>query len=234
MIKDSHFHPTIYARLTSLIDTGDFSTLISYLDSLSNAHFRTAGYMLGENLMASVQIDVFWELFVTLNEYNSRAFLVTTLKALSIRMQNEGVSLHHPSFVAYCHRIHDNEVERKKILLQLLPVLREVHDIRNLFDYLGMRNMTEWDPYLMRFQTLPCLYLLFLSLRQSEDNKDYLIRVAYYLMKQGNTLGFNFASLMKTYFGLSELKGVFSLTLKPFELARLETSYDAFVGVMRF
>jgi hypothetical protein len=56
--------------------------------------------------------------------------------------------------------------------------------------------------------------------------------VAYFLMKRGDALSFNLASLMKEYFGLEEMKGTFSLRLKPFELARLETSYRAFCDKM--
>jgi hypothetical protein len=47
-------------------------------------------------------------------------------------------------------------------------------------------------------------------------------------MKRGDGLSFNLASLIKAYFGLDELKGTFSLRLKPYELARIESSYKAF------
>ena len=60
------------------------------------------------------------------------------------------------------------------------------------------------------------------------------IILAYFLMKNGDAMSFNLASLMKTYFALNELKGTFSLSLKPFELARIESSFEAFRNAMSY
>ena len=124
-----------------------------------------------------------------------------------------------------------NEVDRQKTLHLLLPYLKDDVQVRGLFQCFSMEAQ-EWIPYLIKVNTLPCAFVLFSSLRYIEHERDYLVRIAYYLMKRGDGLSFNLASLMKAYFGLEELKGTFSLQLKPFELARLENSYKAFCEKM--
>jgi hypothetical protein len=51
-------------------------------------------------------------------------------------------------------------------------------------------------------------------------------------MKQGDGLSFNVASVFKIYFGLDSIRGTFSLQLAPYELSRLEQSYEAFAKVV--
>ena len=41
-------------------------------------------------------------------------------------------------------------------------------------------------------------------------------------------LAFNMASILAAYFGLGQLPGTFSLTLSPYELSRLDASYEPF------
>jgi hypothetical protein len=41
------------------------------------------------------------------------------------------------------------------------------------------------------------------------------------------------ASLLRLSFGLEEVRGTFSLSLEPYQLARIEQSYDAFLQTMK-
>lgn len=41
------------------------------------------------------------------------------------------------------------------------------------------------------------------------------------------------ASLIREYFGLDEVKGTFSLRLRPYQLSHIETSYESFLDIMR-
>ena len=52
------------------------------------------------------------------------------------------------------------------------------------------------------------------------------------LMRRGDALGFNLASLLKAYYGLDALKGTFSLNIQPYQLARLSADYRAFCQAM--
>jgi len=75
---------------------------------------------------------------------------------------------------------------------------------------------------------MPVFYVLFHTLKYVEHDRSILIRTVYFLMKRGDDRSFNFASLLRSYFGLEEVKGTFSLKIEPYQLARLEGSYEAF------
>ena len=229
MIRDVHYSVQIDRRIRPAVCQEDFDELLELLDSFSNSQFRTAVYMLGERYALELSADGFWRLFSVLLQRDSKAFLIVMLKALVKRMEKGEASIEDEGFKNLCHIM--NEVDRQKTLQFLLPYLKDEEQVRYLFRCFSM-EANEWIPYLIKVNTLPCAFVLFSSLRYIEHERDYLVRIAYYLMKRGDGLSFNLASLMKAYFGLEELKGTFSLQLKPFELARLETSYKAFCDRM--
>ena len=229
MIRDVHYSVQIDRRIRPAVCQEDFDELLELLDSFSNSQFRTAVYMLGEKYALELSADGFWRLFSVLLQRDSKAFLIVMLKALAQRMEKGEASIEDEGFKNLCHIM--NEVDRQKTLQFLLPYLKDEEQVRYLFRCFSM-EANEWIPYLIKVNSLPCAFVLFSSLRYIEHERDYLVRIAYYLMKRGDGLSFNLASLMKAYFGLEELKGTFSLQLKPFELARLETSYKAFCDRM--
>lgn len=229
MIRDVHYSVQIDRRLAPFVVAEDFDGLVSLLNSFSNSQFRTAVYMLGERYSQELPAEGFWRLFSVLLQKDAKAFLVVMLKAMIERLENGDVSINDEGFKELCCMM--NEVDRQKTLHLLLPYLKDDVQVRGLFQCFSMEAQ-EWIPYLIKVNTLPCAFVLFSSLRYIEHERDYLVRVAYYLMKRGDGLSFNLASLMKAYFGLEELKGTFSLQLKPFELARLENSYKAFCEKM--
>ena len=230
MIKDVHYSVMLDKRLAPLVVQEEYARLTDVLDSLAHSQFRTAVYMIGERYAPGLPADAFWRLFTTLVKWNPKAFLVVMLKAFSERMGKGTAGIRDDGFSRLCGIM--NEVDRQKTIDFMLPFLTDDEEVRHLFRCLGLQEAGRWIPYLIRVNTLPCAFVLFSSLRYIEHERDYLVRIAYYLMKRGDGLSFNLASLMKAYFGLDELKGTFSLQLKPFELARLETSYKAFCEKM--
>ena len=230
MIKDVHYSVMLDKRLAPLVVQEEYARLTDVLDSLSHSQFRTAVYMIGERYAPGLPADAFWRLFTTLVKWNPKAFLVVMLKAFAERMGKGAAGIRDVGFSRLCGIM--NEVDRQKTIDFMLPFLTDDEEVRHLFRCLGLQEAGRWIPYLIRVNTLPCAFVLFSSLRYIEHERDYLVRIAYYLMKRGDGLSFNLASLMKAYFGLDELKGTFSLQLKPFELARLETSYKAFCEKM--
>lgn len=229
MIRDLHYSIQLDRKMSPLIMIEDYKAILKMLDSFSNSQFRTAVYMLGEKYALELNADAFWRLFAVLLQKDSKAFLVVMLKALAQRMERGDLDIKDDGFQTLCYMM--NDVDRQKTLTFLLPYLKDVEHVQYMFRSFAM-EAHEWIPYLIKVNTLPCAFVLFSSLRYIEHERDYLVRIAYYLMKRGDGLSFNLASLMKAYFGLEELKGTFSLQLKPFELARLETSYKAFCEKM--
>lgn len=215
--------------------------LVSYLDGLSNSQFRTASRMLGERVLVDVEIELFWPVFKTLFLHNRKAYLGTLLKALGTRISCDGTSVDSSAFdkagiwesdfKQVCSEL--TETDQKKVLLTLLPLFDNPVDIERLFVQCGMTEGTGWIPYLLQVTSTPCAYLLLKVMRYVEHDRNLLIRTCHFLMKKGDGQSFNLASLLRLSFGLDEVRGTFSLSLEPYQLARVEQNYEAFFQVMK-
>ncbi len=235
LISENHYAADIEKRLQQILATGQMSQVVIYLQTLSHARFRTAGYVLGERIMLQCPADTFWLLAHTLVQFDNRAFLVTVIKSYLNRVERVGdIGLLDVGFQKFCLLLRPNEEDCRKALQQLLPALAEPQQIRHLFSLLGIEDQVRWIPFLLQCRTMPSYYLLFNSLHFIEHDTDRLVRIAYYLTRSGDALSFNLASLMKAYFGLSQVRGTFSLHLRPYELARIASSYDVFCQKMQF
>ena len=226
-------------KLASLLETPQ--QLLAYLAEMSNAQFRNASRVLGERLLPSVGNDVFWQNFSTLFLSDRKAYLGTLLKALVLRLSPRGAEvttsgleesgIWEPEFVSVCAELTDTD--RKKVLLALLPLFASPSDAERLLLQCGLNEGSAWIPFLLQVQSRPCYFLLLKALRYVEHDKPLLIRTCHFLMKRGDGLSFSMASLLRLSFGLEEVRGTFSLSLEPYQLARIEQSYDAFLQTMK-
>ena len=160
--------------------------------------------------------------------HESKAWLITLMKTFLMRLKNGSASLSDKSFAELAAGF--NDIERQKVALLILPELDSPKRIEKLFSVLGIAKGREQMVYLVRIDTLPCLFLLLRSLRYIEHDHEEVLKVTRQLMKRGTGASFNLASIIKIAFGLEELRGTFSLRLQPYQIARLEQSYDAFCG----
>ena len=90
----------------------------------------------------------------------------------------------------------------------------------------------------MQTDTPVAAFVLLRSLRFEEHDREYLTSVCRQLVRRAATLshsanrtdslGFNLASLFRTYFDLPDIRGTFSLTIQPYELSRLDTDFEVF------
>lgn len=214
--------------MTQPLQARDAEELVRLLDSFSRSEQRTAGYMLGERLLLDCPADLYWQITEALVRYNSKAYLITLMKTFLVRMERGTASLSDKSFAKLVATF--NDIERQKVALLLLPALASPEQVEQLFRLMGIGKGREQMVYLVRIDTLPCLFLLLRSLRYIEHDRRELLQVARQLMKRGTGSSFNLASIIKVAFGLEELNGTFSLNLQPYQIARLEQSYEAFCG----
>ncbi len=212
------------AHLRSLLLGHDWDKVTAHLDTLSAAQFRMATNILGETLMKELPDDDFWALSEVLIRYNSKAFLKTLLKSTVGR----GPFVDCKGFIMLCGLIKSNTIEVRKTLDFLLPTLNTPQEVLSLFVRLDVNDPEKRIVYLLRTQTLPASYVLLLTLKQMDHNKELLLRTVRYLMKKEDDRWFNLASLFKTYFGLDGVKGSFARKIEPYQLARLDSSYEAF------
>ena len=228
MSSDRHYSKTIEQKLLPFLQAGDSARLVSLLDTFSRSEQRTAGYMLGERLLMDCPAEVYWQTTEEMVRYDSRAYLITLMKTFLARLERGSVSLSDAPFARLAATF--NDVERQKVAFLLLPEMHRPEQVEQLFAVLGIPKGREQMVYLVRIDTLPCLFLLLRSLRYVEHDRAEVLKVARQLMKRGTGASFNLASIMKVAFGLEELSGTFSLRLQPYQIARLEQSYEAFCG----
>ncbi|MBQ5714304.1 MAG: hypothetical protein IIV77_07430 [Bacteroidaceae bacterium] len=225
-MPDRHYSKTIEQHLLQPLKEADSEGLVRLLSSFSRSEQRTAGYMLGERLLLDCPAELYWQMTEALVCYDSKAYLITLMKTFLLRLGRGTASLSDVPFSRLAAGF--NEVERQKVALLLLSELEQPKQVEQLFQLLGLAKGREQLVYLIRVDTLPCLFLLLRSLRYVEHDRAEVLKVARQLMKRGSGSSFNLASIVKVAFGLDELSGTFSLRLQPYQIARLEQSYEAF------
>ena len=228
MASDRHYSKTLEQLLLPLLQKEDADGLVALLKSMSKSEQRTAGYMLGERLLPDLPNLLFWKMTEALVRYDSKAYLITLMKTFLARLEKGTASIDDKPFARLAAGF--NDIERQKVALRLLPRLDSPRLVEQLFTVMGIAKGREQMLYLVRVDTLPCLYLLLRSLRYIEHDRAEVLQVARQLMKRGTGCSFNLASIIKVAFGLDELAGTFSLRLQPYQIARLEQSYEAFCG----
>ena len=226
MTIEKHYSKTIEQHLLPPLQAGDAEALIRLLDSFSRSGQRTAGYMLGERLLFACPNDIFWKMTEALVRHDSRAYLITLMKTFLMRLEQGTASISDQPFKRLAASF--NDIERQKVALLLLPSFSQPEQVEQFFHILGIAKGREQMVYLVRIDTLPCLFLLLRSLRYIEHDRKEVLLIARTLMKRGTGCSFNLASIIKVAFGLDELSGTFSLRLQPYQIARLEQSYEAF------
>ena len=232
---DQHYHPLILQRLRSLFAANDWEGLQTYLAELSNAHFRTAGYMIGERLMPDTRPADFWEVMLRLIRWQPKAFTVTMAKAAMPRLIDGTLTINDAGFLSLAEYLRSDErwIDRQKLLMQWLPAARDPMTIERLFDLMNVDDPRKRADFLLRTEGMAAAFVLLRTLRFEEHDRPWLTQVCRTLMKRGDNLSFNVASMLREFFDLQELKGIFSLHLQPFELSRLDTDFDTFKRVAR-
>lgn len=236
MTEPFYCNPDVVARLEERFEACDWAGLTEYLGRLSNKGFRQACEALSRRVMVECDDDVFWTAFQCLLTYNSKAFLITTLKAVPERKKRQGFSLHHSGYAAAADFLNEKgtETDRAKFVQFLVANVfcEEPDELLALFQSLHIDSARQRMHFLIRGKGMGCYFVLFLTMRRLEHDKGLLSKCCNALMRKGDALSFNLACAAKQYFDLPEVRGTFSLRLAPYQLSRLETSYEDFSKVM--
>lgn len=229
-MNDKHYNPAIAVRLRTIVDGRQWSVLPDYLATLSNANFRTAGYMLGEKYMSGLTDDEFWQLAKVLVDFNPKAFLVTVLKSWVGR--NTPIDNTLPACQEFFLSLKGRDEDVRKTLTLLLPTFTAPSGAEWLITTLGCNDPHRRIAAFITTTTPVTSFLLLHALHEIEDDRALLVRTAYYLIKKGDGLSFNLASLICACFALDEVKGTFSLHIRPYEISRLMTDFSAFSKII--
>lgn len=241
MINVRRHNPVLKERLAAFVQTGDADGLADGLSHLSHQDFRTAGFLLSEELFplyfgqsrVSGDNRDFWHFFITMVPSSPKAYLGTFLKALAVLYENEAITLNDPRFLRYaCEQAAP--IDCRKILEMMLPRLKVPSEIESLLSMFShILTPEQCASFLLRAGTLPCFYILFKLLKMQDATPELLRKYCVLLMRKGDHLSFNMACILHSYFDLSDLPGTFSLQLRPYQLGKLDESYEGFSAIIK-
>lgn len=226
-----HRHnPSLRQKLQVYISLNNPQSLLEELNKLSVTEFRTAGYLLSEELLPQLSSEQFWDFFVQVVPTNSRAYLGTFLKAAVILYKKKELLLDENklnSFALQC-----TAIDTRKTLLALLPLFQSDNEVETLLRTFSFYNVKKAFPYLHHAATPAAYYVLFKLLKTADLQTDFLRLNVINLMKKGDQLSFNMASILCQYFDLKNIPGQFSLHIHPYELGRLEQGFSTFKKIL--
>ena len=232
MMNVRKYNPVLKKRLEELAGRGVAADFERFFSGLSNAERRTAGYLLGEEIVPQLQMqEQFFRLFFTVVPANPKAFLGTFLKALVALYRQGTVRIAEVDWAGYARLA--SSVDRSKILVTLLPALNAAEEVETLLRHFGSESTEARVACLIRGGTVPCYYLLFQTLRRADDNSELLRRCCLLLMRKGDSVSFNMACVIRQYFGVENLPGTFSLKLKPYQLGRLDLNEQILLKLLK-
>ena len=185
---------------------------------------------MGECLMQATSNDDFWEVMHRLIRWQPKAFVVTMAKAATPRLVNGTLTINDAGFIRLAEYLQSDErwIDRQKLLMQWLPIIRDPQSIERLFDLMKVDDPRKRGDFLLRIDGMAAAFVLLRTLRFEEHDREWMAQTCRALMKRGDSLSFNVASMIRAFFDLQEVKGVFSLHIQPFELSRLDTDYETF------
>lgn len=228
------YHPVLEKKTMAYLQNKDWEGLSEYLSKLSHSEFRTLGKMMPQYILPKFEEQDYWDIFDFLFESNPKAWLITLLKA-AITLYLQG-KLHFDGsrFQAVCNKIAEEqrEIDKSKLLQAVLPVLKTPQEVSDTFVYLRMDDDDKCIKYLLPINTLPCYFILFQKMRRLEGQSEKLSLYCAELLRKKDDRSFNLVSIIKHYFDLPAVKGVFSLKINPYELSRLDSSYSGFCQMM--
>lgn len=234
-MHSSHtYNATVDRLLRGYLSAEDYQGLLAYLGRLTSSQFRSAGAMMAETILPAQEEEVYWHAFDQLYHESPKAWLGTLLKAAAERYSHGKLRLDNPIFISLCEEMAQKkrEIDEVKVQRALLPLLRQPEEVADLLRWLGVDMPRCIVSVLLPIATLPSRYVLFQQLRRLDHEPELLTRCCTALMQHGGDQDFNLVSIIRNYFDLPAVKGVFSLRLNPYQLSRLETNYEDFCKII--
>lgn len=226
------FNPIVNRNLQVLANEGDWHKMAAYLEALTNSAFRAASDILADSVLPQLAAEDFWECFNVIALSDTKAYLMTFMKAAVVKYTMGTLDFNNKRFVAFAlsTRGLETSLDRQKTLKKLLPVLTTHAQIEGVLDAFCESDIDMKLKYLIQAdESKPGYYAIFKLLRMLDSPADVTKNYLLHILRRSTPMAFNFVSMMRDYFGIESLNAQYSLRLQPYELSRLETSYDEFV-----
>ncbi len=228
MISLRRHNPVLLAKMRAHTDRNDFGGLALLLDGLSVSEFRTAGYLLAEDVLPTLTGEAYWQAFNAIVPRNAKAYLGTFLKAGTALYRKGTLTVSATVLEGFAQTC--SAIDERKTLEAFTPCLRTSDEILQLFNLFGHCSTETKLLTLVKTRTLPAFHALFLALRTLDEAE--IEKCAAALVHNNDELSFRMVSTLRAYFGLTAVKGTFALHLEDYELSNLELGYASFVKTL--
>lgn len=231
MITVHRHNPVLLNKLLIQARQETPQALLSLLQSLSVSESRTAGYLLAERVLPTFEADRYWAFFLAIVPTHSRAYLGTFLKAAVKLYKEDRLPLNDEVLTLFAAQA--SPIDVRKTLESLLGVSRTTAEVEMLIRIFCHSELESAAPHLLKTGTPQAYYVLFQLLKTVEAHPEILRHHAILLIRKGDTLSYNLASIIRQYFDLADLPGTFSLRMEPYELSRLEQGPEVFLKLLK-
>lgn len=221
-------------RLGFLAAQENLAPLGEYLLAMNNSAFRIAGALLSDKVLPKLEGENFWRVFEYLALLNPKAFLGTCLKPMVVLYRQSKLEFSGPSLERYARVVDAKEmgIDRNKFFMAALPLLRKEDEFAFLWKSFGVDSPQSRIDYLRTCSNAKAYYEIFKECKKLQDKHGILVDVCRALVKKGDGLSFNLASVLREYFGLGDLGVLFSLNIEPYKLNYLDRSAQNFEKIL--
>ncbi len=140
------------------------------------------------------------------------------------------LSLDAPELQTFAQLETTTAIDRRKTLEAFLPLAKTHEEAEKLINLLAEDTPEARINAMMKAATLPCCYLIFQQLRLVEGDRNLSRKACIALNQKDDVRSHQLAALVADYFGLQDVPKRVMLKLKPYQLHRVENSYENFIN----
>lgn len=219
--------------IRSYINSANWDGLYEKFGRMSNAEFRRIEASIRDLVLPYLSNSQFWDTYLHLLTYRRQAFLSSIL---AIRRLSKSGELDFRCVEAQdvAKWIHANTPESAaKIVRMAVPLLADSRQITALFQWMNFTDSREIIAILTKEPSPQTYHALFQYLRHEGDNQSLQRMACITLMRRSDDLSFNMASILRSYFDITDINSTFSLRIEPHELSYIDQSYSNFAHVLQ-
>ena len=150
------------------------------------------------------------------------------------RLYKKGLlDLDAPELHTFAHLETTTAIDRRKTLEAFLPLAKTPEEAEQLMNLLAEETPEARINVMMKAATLPCCYLIFQQLRLVEGDRNLSRKACIALNQKNDVRSHQLAALIAEYFGLQNVPKRVILNLKPYQLHRIENSYENFKALVK-
>ena len=220
-------------NLLQLISNANWPGLYDRLGRMTNAEFRRTEQVIRESVMPTLSNAHYWDTFLHLLVYRRQAFLSSILAIRHLSHSGE-LDFTATEALAFIGWIHANSPESAVKLLRMgIPMLVSSQQILSMIQWADIADSREVASILTKETSPHAYHALFMMLKHNDDHPALLRSACMAMLRKGDDMSFNMASILRSYFDIQDINSTLSLQVEPYELSYLDQSADNFMHVLK-